>query len=77
MYEKIITFGESSNEAKEVPSDYFTCKSLYESSRVMILFLCSSFTIIIIMTIDILILDTCECIYRTYKILYTNDIVYT
>ncbi|XP_024010193.1 myb family transcription factor PHL11-like [Eutrema salsugineum] len=37
MFEKIITFGESSNETKEmfeVPSDYFTCKSLYESSRV-------------------------------------------
>ncbi|XP_020878875.1 protein PHOSPHATE STARVATION RESPONSE 1 [Arabidopsis lyrata subsp. lyrata] len=33
MYEKIITFGESSNETKEGPSDYFTCKSLYESSR--------------------------------------------
>ncbi|XP_023637166.1 protein PHOSPHATE STARVATION RESPONSE 3 isoform X2 [Capsella rubella] len=33
MYEKIITFGESSNETdQEVPSDYFTCKSLYESS---------------------------------------------
>lgn len=34
MYEKIITFGESSNGIKDAPSDYFTCKSLYESSRV-------------------------------------------
>ncbi|ANM67979.1 Myb-like DNA-binding domain protein [Arabidopsis thaliana] len=33
IYEKIITFGQSSNETKEVPSDYFTCKSLYETSR--------------------------------------------
>ncbi|XP_010455747.1 PREDICTED: myb family transcription factor PHL11-like isoform X1 [Camelina sativa] len=33
MYENIITFGESSNGTEEVPSDYFTCKSLYESSK--------------------------------------------
>ncbi|KAL1196358.1 Myb family transcription factor MOF1 [Cardamine amara subsp. amara] len=31
--ENIITFGESSSETKEVPNDYFTCKSLYESSK--------------------------------------------
>ncbi|KAJ0243216.1 Myb-like DNA-binding domain protein [Hirschfeldia incana] len=36
MYEKIITFGESSNGIKDAPSDYFTCKSLYESSRVRV-----------------------------------------
>ncbi|CAH8313207.1 unnamed protein product [Eruca vesicaria subsp. sativa] len=35
MYENIITFGESSNGIKDAPSDYFTCKSLYESSRVV------------------------------------------
>ncbi|CAF2141443.1 hypothetical protein BRARA_B02661 [Brassica rapa] len=36
MYENIITFGESSNGIKDVPSDYFTCTSLYESSRVRV-----------------------------------------
>ncbi|KAF8108673.1 hypothetical protein N665_0105s0026 [Sinapis alba] len=36
MYENIITFGESSNGIKDVPSDYFTCKSLYESSKVRV-----------------------------------------
>ncbi|KAH0898521.1 hypothetical protein HID58_048089 [Brassica napus] len=36
IYENIITFGESSNGIKDVPSDYFTCTSLYESSRVRV-----------------------------------------
>ncbi|CAN8308443.1 unnamed protein product [Cochlearia groenlandica] len=34
MFEKIITFGESSNGIREAPSDYVRCNSLYESSRV-------------------------------------------